>query len=146
LPGGNGVQPGRIVGAILGARNVAGAVGWAAQIILSMPAPLSTLTTLVIEGLREMPVQTQLDFLNRVSQRGREDLAAKTAGILLTAHPALQSLKTRPDLETIGVEALAARSVALHQLGVFYQLAGSMTQSRSCYKAASHALLIGRLI
>ena len=94
----------------------------------------------LMQVLQNLPVVYQLNLLRNLSLHGRENIAADLASHILVGHPAFANLRMQANKQEHDLAALASRSLALQQMGAFYQLAADRNQALSLYNAAEITL------
>lgn len=92
------------------------------------------------ELLQGQPLVLQLGVLRSLSLHGRSEVAAVLASTLLSGHPAFSLLRSQVGLGDLDLPGVAARALALQQMGALYQLSGNRAQSLSLLRSVESTL------
>lgn len=113
---------------------------WLTHAMLSQPATNQDHLTKFTHLLQGQPLVLQLGTLRSLTLRGRIELAETLAEALLVGHPAFAMLRTTVTLGELDMPGLAARALALQQMGTLYQLSGNRSQAQSMLKTVEQTL------
>lgn len=133
-------DPNDLLVVLLNARDVRVAAEWVLHCILTIPLEEAEQSRKIAALLAEMPAGKQIEVLKSARAHGKDELAARTANLLLNGHPLFVNFKMKSDLDQAAPESLAARVLTLQQLSTFNQLAGSPAQAEACLRIARSVL------
>ncbi len=117
-----------------------GSFEWAIHAQLCQPVPMHVHVEIFTHLLQGQTLAVQLSALRSISLHGRAELAATLAGTLLIGHPAFSLLRTQTSLSDLDLPSLAARALALQQMGALYQLSGNRSQSLALLHSVENTL------
>jgi tetratricopeptide (TPR) repeat protein len=133
-------HPEELMQSLLSAGVEKAGIAWVTHMLVVQPLAETVMIHQIVEITRGIPVVVQIKILKNLRQVGCEAVAAKVASNLLNGHPAFASFKNKLDLDVISTDGIAARALALQQIGTFHHLADSPAQAEACLRSAKDAL------
>ena len=113
---------------------------WLVHIFITQPDVNQLVPHAVRTYLRNAPVQSQVDFLRSLVQRGFADRSQQISGYLLEESPILLKSQQKATTKSYRPIDLAEKLVLYHQMAELHKLAGNPVQARNALADAADVL------